>query len=50
LGLDMFVFMGQSDFARNLLVTGAGRIMLGLSLFLQVVGISWVIWLFRSHY
>jgi tight adherence protein B len=50
LGLDIFVFMGESDFARNLLITNAGRIMLGLSLVLQVVGISWVVWLFRSNY
>jgi tight adherence protein B len=50
LGLDVFVFMGQSDFTRNLLITSAGRIMLALSLILQVVGVSWVIWLFRSQY
>jgi tight adherence protein B len=50
LGLDVFVFMGQSDFTRSLLTTGAGRAMLALSLVLQVVGISWVLYLFRSQY
>jgi tight adherence protein B len=50
LGLDMFVFLGQSDFTRSLLTTGPGRIMLVLSLVLQVLGIAWVLYLFRSQY
>jgi tight adherence protein B len=50
LGLDAFVFMGHSDFARDLLITNAGQIMLASSLILQVIGVSWVMWLFRSQY
>jgi len=50
LGRDIFVFMGHSDFTRSLLITNPGRIMLVLSLILQVVGISWVLYLFRSQY
>jgi tight adherence protein B len=50
LGLDAFVILGHAEYAANLMQTNIGHILLGLSLFLQFVGITWAVWLFRSHY
>jgi tight adherence protein B len=50
LGLDAFVILGHSEYAQSLLTTNAGRIMLAIALMLQVVGVTWAAWLFRSHY
>jgi tight adherence protein B len=49
LGLDAFVLIGNSEYAESLLLTTPGRIMLAVSIVLQIVGIAWAIWLFRSH-
>jgi tight adherence protein B len=50
LGLDVFVIFGNSEFAEALLVTNAGRIMLVTAIALQIIGITWAVWLFRSRY
>ncbi|MGD0901086.1 MAG: type II secretion system F family protein [Thermoguttaceae bacterium] len=50
LGLDLAVILWHPDYARKLLETDPGRIMLAAALALQVVGISWAVWLFRSDY
>lgn len=50
LGLDLFVILGHAEYATNLMQTTIGHFLLGLSLFLQFVGITWAVWLFRSHY
>lgn len=50
LALDLFVILGHAEYAANLMQTNIGHLLLGLSLFLQFVGISWAVWLFRSHY
>jgi tight adherence protein B len=49
LGLDAFVVLSNSEYAESLLLTDPGRIMLAVSIVLQIVGITWAIWLFRSH-
>jgi tight adherence protein B len=49
-GLDAFVIFGNSEYAQSLLTTNTGRIMLALALVLQIIGITWAVWLFRSHY
>lgn len=48
--LDAFVLLGNSEYAESLLTTTAGRIMLAISIVMQIVGITWALWLFRSHY
>jgi tight adherence protein B len=50
LGLDAFVVFGNSEFASRLLTTNPGRLILAGSLLLQVMGIAWTLWLFRSRY
>jgi len=50
LGLDAAVIIGHLEYSRNLLETNAGRAMLGVAIILQVVGVTWVVWLFRSNY
>jgi tight adherence protein B len=49
LGLDAFVILGHSDYTRSLMETNSGRSMLGTAMILQVVGVTWVAWLFRSR-
>jgi tight adherence protein B len=49
LGLDAFVVLGHSEYAAVLLTTTTGRLVLATSLLLQVVGVSWALWLFRSQ-
>jgi Flp pilus assembly protein TadB len=41
--------LSNSEYAESLLLTDPGRIMLAVSIVLQIVGITWAIWLFRSH-
>ena len=50
LGLDAFVILGHSEYAAILLTSNAGRVMLATALVLQVVGVTWALWLFRSNY
>jgi Flp pilus assembly protein TadB len=50
MGLDAAVILGRPDYARPLLESNAGRIMLAAALALQVVGVVWALWLFRSDY
>ena len=50
LGLDAFVILGHSEYAAVLLTSHAGHVMLATSLVLQVVGVTWALWLFRSNY
>lgn len=49
LGLDLAVILGHTEYTRSLLETNAGRAMLGTALLLQVIGVTWVVWLFRSR-
>jgi tight adherence protein B len=50
LGLDAFMVFGNSDYAQKLVTTDVGHIMLVIALVLQIVGITWALWLFRSRY
>jgi tight adherence protein B len=50
IGLDIFVLLGNSDYAENLMTTNFGRMLFGLAILLQVVGIAWAVWLFRPRY
>lgn len=50
LGLDAYAIFGQAGPAGSLLTTAPGRVMLAVALVLQVVGITWAMWLFRSNY
>ena len=49
-GLDAAVILWRPDYARPLLESSAGRIMLAAALALQVVGMAWAFLLFRSDY
>jgi tight adherence protein B len=48
--LDAVVILGHTEYARNLLETNVGLVLLCGSLLLQVIGISWVLWLMKSNY
>jgi len=48
--LDVVVLLWQPEYVRSLLETTAGRVMLAASLALQVIGVFWATWLFRSEY
>jgi tight adherence protein B len=50
IGLDAFMVFGNSDYAQKLVTTNIGHVLLVLALVLQVVGVSWAVWLFRSRY
>ena len=50
LGLDVYVFVGQSQYTAILFETGVGRTILAASLALQAIGVIWGLWLFRSNY
>ena len=50
LALDAFVVFGNSEYAESLLTTNTGRVMLATAVVLQILGITWALWLFRSHY
>jgi tight adherence protein B len=50
LGLDAFIIFGRPEHARILWESDPGRIMLAAAIVLQVVGISWAVWLFRTDY
>lgn len=50
LGLDAFVILGNSEYAAILLTTTAGRILLATAMALQVVGVTWALWLLRSNF
>ena len=50
IGLDGFVIFGNSEYTETLLTTNVGRIMLSIAVVLQILGIAWAAWLFRSRY
>jgi tight adherence protein B len=49
LGLDALVVVGHTEYTASLLTSYAGRIMLVAALLLQLLGIAWLLWLFRSE-
>jgi tight adherence protein B len=50
LGLDAFVILGHSEYARNLLVSPMGRGLLAVAVVLQLVGVIWASLVFKSEY
>lgn len=50
LGLDAFVVLGHSEYAKNLLFDPVGRMMLGVAVVLQVIGVVWASLVFKSEY
>lgn len=49
-GLDVVVIFGRVQLLESLLTTNIGRMMLGMSIVLQIIGAVWAMWLFRSDY
>jgi tight adherence protein B len=50
LALDVVIILGRPEYARVLLESNPGRVILAASLALQVIGVTWALWLFRSDY
>jgi tight adherence protein B len=50
IGIDVVVIAGRPEYARELVESAAGQIMLAISLALQILGLAWAFWVFRSNY
>ena len=50
LALDAFIIIGHPEYAKILSDSELGRGLLVAAVALQVIGISWAVWLFRSDY
>lgn len=48
--LDVAVIFGKVELTGSLLTSNAGRVILAAAIGLQVLGIAWAMWLFRSDY